>query len=136
MLYPLLYDNTPVDSIYFPFGSSLEIEIGLDGEIASVRCARIMQARENKAELLSPQEAWKKLLANQTQIQVEGFFGMLPGNHFVVDQSRVTEVRLVYLPEHPALVPTENYDVKYLFKGTARMDAGEIKFKAYVDAVK
>lgn len=136
VVYPLLYSDIPVASIYAPAGSSLQIEIRRDGKITTMRCVHPMQSSRNEVSLLTAQQAWEKLLANQAQVQVEGFYGMLPGDHFVVDKSIVTEARLVYLPKHPESGSDKDYQVRYLFRGTARTGEGEIKFQAFVDAVR
>ncbi len=137
VIYPLLYNGNPVigneDSGYV---SRLGVQVGADGKVWSVNCAHPMQSSGKELRLLSPEQAWKELLANQAEIHVEGFFGRLAGNRFNADESIVTEVKLVYVPEHPELPRNQNYEVKYSFKGTARVGGREIKFNAFVDAVK
>lgn len=86
--------------------------------------------------LLTPEQAWEQLLANKSQVHVEGFFGVMPGDRFVASSSSVTRVELAYIPRHPELVRNEKYDLVYMFRGQSQVGEREIGFTAYVDAVK
>lgn len=135
--YPLLYNGIPVmgneDLAYI---SRLSIQVGSDGELWSVNCAQPMKSSGKRQKLLSPQEAWQELQANHAQVHVDGFFGRLAGDKFQADQSNVTEVKLVYVPQHPEMARNQNYEIKYSFKGTAMIGGNKIRFNAFVDAVK
>lgn len=86
--------------------------------------------------MLTPGEAWERLLRNESLVYVDGFFGAIPGGRFAVRESRITHVALVYLPRHPQLVRNEQYDLMYRFAGEAAVGGGRVEFAAYVDARK
>ncbi|KAF1086684.1 hypothetical protein SPSYN_00403 [Sporotomaculum syntrophicum] len=86
--------------------------------------------------LLTPEQAWEQLLANNSRIHVEGFFGSMPGNRFAAVSSSINSVELAYIPQHPELMRNENYDLVYVFKGQARVGEKLVDFTAYVNAVK
>lgn len=101
----------------------------------------MLLALEREAELIEKARSDSKafhalqLLANRSKIHVDGFFGTMPGDQFVVDSSRVTSVKLAYLPRYPELSCNEDYDLQYVFEGEGHIAGRSIQFRAFVDAV-
>lgn len=134
--FPLLYGEIPVISFGPPgYVSSVGVQLGPTGEIWSVKCAHPMKLAAEKKPLLSPKQAWEQLMANNSEIHVDGFFGTMPGDLYFAGHSRITEAKLVYVPRRQELIRNENYDLKYMFKGNARVGSRDIKFTALVEAV-
>lgn len=133
--FDLLYDGIVVDGLGMNSGSYLAMQIRLsDGVVTQVNCARPMQSGE-KQPLLSSEQAWSKLLDNQAVIYLDDFGDALSGSKFVADSSRVTSVRLAYVPRFREFARNEHYDLKYIFSGTAQVGSQTVKFSALVDAV-
>ena len=133
--YPLLYQGLPVTSLDPPgYSSYVSVQVGPGGDVWSVVCSRPMQRSAEEKKVLMPEKAWEQLLANNSLIHVEGFFGMMPGDMFAAHSARVSKAELVYVPRSPALMNNDYYDLKYLFSGVARVGEREVQFKAFVDA--
>ncbi|ACA58905.1 hypothetical protein [Candidatus Desulforudis audaxviator] len=135
---PLLYGGLPVvkpdDRSYL---SHLWVwQFGTDREVWTVKCSHPMEFTGEEIPLITPGEAWEKLLGNESVVYVDAFFGAIPGARFAVPQSRVTDVKLVYLPRHPQLVRNAQYDLMYQFAGEAQVGSRRIEFAAYVEARK
>jgi len=111
-------------------------QLGIDREVWTVKCSHPMEFSGEEIPLITPGEAWEKLLRNEFLVYVEGFFGGIPGARFAASQSRVTDVKLVCLPRHPQLVRNEQYDLMYLFAGEAQVGNRRIEFAACVEARK
>ncbi|KJS73497.1 MAG: hypothetical protein JL56_10295 [Desulfotomaculum sp. BICA1-6] len=137
VVFPLLYSGVAITSSDPPgFASYIAVQLGPEGDVWSVNCFRPMQAAPEEKPLLTPEQAWDKLLVNKSQIHVEGFFGSMPGDRFVADSSSVTAVELAYIPRHPEMMRNDNYDLVYVFTGQAQVGERLVNFTAYVDAVK
>jgi hypothetical protein len=133
--FPLLYQGLPVESLGAPSYSWIAIQVNAEnGQVTTVNCAKPMQLQDSQVELITPEQAWKKLLDNQAVIQLESMFEQLPAARFQVEQSLITDVQLAYVPRDPALARNEYYDLKYLFRGTAEVGERTINFIAIVDA--
>jgi hypothetical protein len=136
IIFPLLYSGHPVvDLEGSGYRSYVAVQVGPAGELLSVYCSRPMQVAEKKQPLISPEEAWQQLLANRSKIHVDGFFGTMPGDQFVVESSRVNAVKLAYLPRYPELSRNEDYDLCYVFEGEGHIAGRSIQFRAFVNAV-
>jgi len=137
VVFPLLYSGVAITSSDPPgFASYIAVQLGPEGDVWSVNCFRPMQAVPEEKPLLTPEQAWDKLLVNKSQIHVEGFFGSMPGDRFVADASSVTAADLAYIPRHPEMMRNDNYDLVYVFTGQAQVGERLVNFTAYVDAVK
>lgn len=137
IVFPLMYEGIPVASTGSPgYISYIGVQVGLDGEVWSVHSAQPMELTGEEMPLITPEQAWERLLRNESLVYVDGFFGPLPGKRFAAMSSRVTETGLVYLPRHHQIVRNEVYDLKYMFAGEAQVGNKQIKFTAFVDALK
>ncbi|OPX83605.1 MAG: hypothetical protein A4E53_04553 [Pelotomaculum sp. PtaB.Bin104] len=136
VIYPIIYKDKYVFSTGGSgFESCIYVQVGPQGEIWSVQCTKPMVLLEDKQPLIRPEKAWDKLLKNNSLIYVEGFFGFIPGNRFAATYSKVTEVELIYKPRYTNMARNENYDIVYMFTGTARVGTKNVRFKAFVNAV-
>lgn len=138
VVYPLLYEGRFVfntDAGPGGYISFVSVQVGPRGEIWSVHCAKPMILLPDKKLLIRPEKAWEKLLKNDSLIRVEGFFGFIPGDRFAAAYSKVTGVELVYKPRYTNIARNENYDIVYMFTGTARIGTKDVQFTAFVDAV-
>lgn len=136
VIYPVIYEGKHVFSTDGPgYESNITVQVGPQGEIWSVQCAKPMVFLENQQPLIQPEQAWEKLLRNDFQILIEDFFGFIPGNRFAATYSKVTKVELVYKPRYTNMVRNENYEIVYMFTGTARIGTKDVRFKAFVNAV-
>ncbi|OPX83340.1 MAG: hypothetical protein A4E53_04681 [Pelotomaculum sp. PtaB.Bin104] len=136
VIYPFIYEGKYVFSTDGPgYESFISVQVGPQGEIWSVQCAKPMVLLKDQQPLIQPEQAWEKLLKNDFQIHIEGFFGSLPGNRFAANYSKVTKVELVYKPRYTNMERNDNYDIVYMFTGTARVGTKDVRFKAFVNAV-
>lgn len=135
VIYPLLYQGLPITSLDPPgYASYVSVQVGPGGDVWSVYCSRPMQLSGEEKQVLTPEKAWEQLLANNSLIHVEGFFGMMPGNMFTAVSAVVSGAELAYVPRSPGLMRNEHYDLKYVFSGVARVGEREVQYKAFVDA--
>jgi hypothetical protein len=138
VVFPLLYDGRPVIRPGFPHPISkvwVWQVVEVDQTVAwVVNCAQPMELTAEEIPLITPEQAWKKLLQNQSRIHIGGFFGAMPGDRFHVDESRVTGIQLVYVPRHPQLAQNEVYDLMYMFTGESRIGERQVEFVAFVNA--
>jgi len=133
---PLLYDGLPVvEPDGRGYSSHLWVwQMGTDREVWTVKCSYPMEfTAGEEIPLLTPGEAWERLLRNESLVYMDGFLGVIPGGRFVVPESRITHVDLVYLPRHPQLA---QYDLMYRFAGEAAVGGDRVEFAAYVHARK
>ncbi|MDD3653481.1 MAG: hypothetical protein PHO01_04750 [Desulfotomaculaceae bacterium] len=136
VIYPVIYEGKHVFSTGGPgYESNITVQVGPQGEIWSVQCSKPMVLLEERQPLISPERAWEKLLKNDFQILIEDFFGFIPGNRFAATYSKVTKVELIYKPRHTNMARNENYDLMYMFTGTARIGTKDVRFKAFVNAI-
>jgi len=135
--FPLLYDGISVNALGASSSSYLGIQINRStGAVTTVNCAKPMQLQAEAQQLITPQQAWQRLLENEAIVYVDYVGEALAAANFSVQESRVTEVTLAYTPRNRNFARNEFYDLKYFFRGTATVGAREIGFTAVVDAEK
>jgi hypothetical protein len=136
VVFPLLYHGLPV---YRPDQTRdvprIVVQFGPKGDVWSVNCGLPLEQTAETVRIITPDQAWEKLRANQSQVYVEGVYGPVPGKSFTAASSRVIEVRLAYVPRYPQLARNEFYDLKYVFSGEAQFESRKVSFTALVDAV-
>ncbi len=133
----LLYADLMVDSLGAPNASRLSVQVeSKTGHVTTVNCAKPMQISPSRQTVITPEQAWKKLLSNEAIVYVDYVGEALPASGFMVDESKVLEAKLVYMPRDRNFSRNEFYDLKYVFKGTALIGDRETGFTAVVDANK
>jgi len=138
VVFPLRYDDLPVyrlDQAEARDVPRIAVQFGPKGDVWSVNCASPLEQTAETMRIITPDQAWKKLRANQSQVYVEGVYGPVPGKNFTAADSRITEVRIAYVSRYPQLARNEFYDLKYVFSGEARFESRKASFTALVDAV-
>ncbi|MDD4169282.1 MAG: hypothetical protein PHD36_03325, partial [Desulfotomaculaceae bacterium] len=136
VIYPVIYEGKTVFSTGGPgYESNIIVQVGPQGEIWSVQCSKPMVLLEAQQPLIQPEKAWEKLLKNEFQILIDDFFGVIPGNRFAATHSKVTKAELIYKPRYMNMSRNENYDLVYMFTGTARIGTKDVRFEAFVNAV-
>lgn len=140
VVFPLLYSGLPV---YRPGQGNegrdvlprIAVQFGPKGDVWSVNCGRPLEQTAQTMRIITPDQAWEKLRANQSQVYVEGIYGPVPGKSFTAANSRVSDIRLAYVPRYPQLARNEFYDLKYVFSGESWFKSRKASFTALVDAV-
>ncbi len=105
------------------------------GAVTMVHLALPMQLSEAK-KLITPEQAWQRLLDNDATIYLEDQLSGLPAARFQVIESSITSVQLVYVPRHRELARNDQWDLRYIFSGTAKAGDSEVRFHALVNAVR
>jgi hypothetical protein len=137
VVFPLTYEQVPVIGLgNTGFTSYMAISLWKNGQLWSVDCVLPMDVTDEKFELITPEKAWENVLNNDYVISIKGLFGYMPGKGYAAKESEITNVELVYIPTHPELCRSKEYDIMYRFSGTAKVGNKEINFSAFVDATK
>ncbi len=139
--YDLVYNEIPTGG---PDGSrsylSVQVQTtdiygqGKLGAVTMVHMAKPMQLGA-EVPLITPEQAWQRLLANDATVFVADQLTGLPAARFSVERSEVESVSLAYVPRHRELVRNENWELKFVFSGTAKVGDRSLHFTALVDAV-
>lgn len=137
IVFPLTYERLPVIGLgNTGFTSYMAISLWKNGQLWSVDCVLPMDVTDEKFELITPEQAWENILNNDYVISIEGLYGYMPGEGYAAQKSEITNVELVYIPTHPELARSKEYDIMYRFSGTAKVGNKKINFSAFVNAVK
>lgn len=144
VLFSLTYDGIPVGGLGGNGSRSyLSVQVKMTdiaargdlGAVVMVHLALPMQLGETM-QLISPQQAWQRLLANDATVFLEDQLAGLPAARFQVTESSITSVQLAYAPRHRELARNEQWDLRYIFTGTAKAGDREVRFHALVNAVR
>jgi hypothetical protein len=131
----LFYDGVRVHALNTPADSDLAVQVDKSaGTVISVNCAKPMQLLEEERRIITPEQAWQKLLKNEGVVHLDYLGDDMPAENFLVEESRVTEVHLGYMPRYWEMARNEYYDLKYFFQGIAKVGDVEFPFTAIVDA--
>ena len=136
VVFPLLYSGLPTYRLLEPARDvpRIAVQFGPKGDVWSINCGLPLEQTAETVRIITPDQAWAKLCANQSQVYVEGIYGPVPGKSFTAASARVSEVRLAYVPRYPQSARNEFYDLKYIFSGEARFENRKASFTALVDA--
>lgn len=144
VLFGLCYDGLPAGGLDGNGSRSyLSVQVQLTdiadkgdlGAVTMVHLALPMQLGE-AMQLITPEQAWQKLLRNDAVIFLEDQLAGLPAARFQVIASSITAVQLTYVPRHRELARNEQWDLQYVFSGTAKVGDCELGFHALVNAVR
>lgn len=144
VMFGLLYEGIPaggLDGNGSRSGLSVQVKLtdttgrGDLGAVTMVHLALPMQLGEAK-DLVTPEQAWQRLLDNEGTIFLEDQLSGLPAARFQVTASSITSVQLAYVPRHRELARNEQWDLRYVFSGTATAGDCEVRFHALVNAVR
>lgn len=139
LIAPFLYDGLPVEDCETSASPRSCLGVQIDkqtGDVTTVHCALPMSFRDEECLLITPEEAWGKLLKNEGVVYLQDWGNAIFAERFLVDASLITEVKLIYMPRDPNFARNEFYDLKYCFHGVAELGEQKIPFSVIVDAEK